>query len=115
MNKREWLVARGLAKPGRGRLSKEAHQALQQAIEDGVVFDEVETYQPYVPAPIKPWNKRRSIKKELIGYTKEGWTVGFLNCRRCSLHVNFCNCVEGVKPPSLVVSLDKRSAKAVEY
>ena len=40
VTKREWLVQKGLAKPGRGKFSKAAHDALAQAVKDGVVFDE---------------------------------------------------------------------------
>jgi hypothetical protein len=39
VTKREWLAERGLAQAGmRGRFSKEANAALEQAIADGVVF-----------------------------------------------------------------------------
>lgn len=38
--KREYLVERGLAKPSRGRFSKEAVAALAAAEAEGVVFDE---------------------------------------------------------------------------
>jgi hypothetical protein len=38
--KREFLVEKGLAKPGRGRFSREAKDALAQAEKDGVVFDD---------------------------------------------------------------------------
>lgn len=38
--KREYLIGKGLAKPGRGRFSKEANEALAAAVAAGVVFDE---------------------------------------------------------------------------
>lgn len=37
---REFLVEWGLAEPGRGRLSKDAHRALEIAREQGVIFDD---------------------------------------------------------------------------
>lgn len=37
---REYLVGLGLAKPGRGKFSKEAHAALAEAVANGVTFDE---------------------------------------------------------------------------
>jgi hypothetical protein len=40
MNKREFLISKGLAKPGKGRFSAEAKAALEQAIAGGMVFDE---------------------------------------------------------------------------
>lgn len=113
-SKREWLIARGLAKPGRGRLSREAHEALEQAIADGVVFTDTKETKYELP-PIEPYKKIRSIKRHLIGYTEEGWVVGFDTCGRCSLYVNYCQCKEGVKVPSIVVSLDKYTEKAVKY
>jgi hypothetical protein len=39
MDKRTYLVERGLAKPGRGRFSAEATAALAEAVAQGVVFD----------------------------------------------------------------------------
>jgi hypothetical protein len=42
--KREFLVEKGLAKPGRGKFSAVAHAALAEAEANGVVFDE----------PVKP-------------------------------------------------------------
>jgi hypothetical protein len=59
--KREFLVEKGLAKPGRGRFSTEAKAALATAEAEGVVFDEpvkaekpakVETDEE--PAPSRP-------------------------------------------------------------
>lgn len=38
--RREFLVEQGLAKPGRGKFSFEAHAALADARAKGVVFDD---------------------------------------------------------------------------
>jgi hypothetical protein len=38
--KRDYLISLGLAKPGRGRFSKEATAALEAALASGVTFDE---------------------------------------------------------------------------
>lgn len=108
MNKREWLIARGLAKPGRGRLSKAAHDALLQAELDGIEFEDNQDI--YIPAPIIPYVKTRDIGDRLVGYTKEGWEVGFTNCRRCSLHANYCQCKE-LLVPHIVETLDKESER----
>jgi hypothetical protein len=40
MNKREYLIAKGLAKPGKGRFSAEGKAAIEKAIAEGIVFDE---------------------------------------------------------------------------
>ena len=40
MTKREYLVSLGLAKPGRGRMSREAHAALAKAEAEGMTFDD---------------------------------------------------------------------------
>jgi hypothetical protein len=40
MNKRDYLVSKGLAKPGKGRFSAEGKAAIEKAIAEGIVFDE---------------------------------------------------------------------------
>jgi hypothetical protein len=40
MNKRDYLVSKGLAKPGKGRFSADAKAAIEKAISEGIVFDE---------------------------------------------------------------------------
>lgn len=40
MNKREYLISKGLAKPGKGRFSAEGKAAIEKAISEGMVFDE---------------------------------------------------------------------------
>lgn len=113
MNKREWLISRGLAKPGRGRLSKEAHDALAEAERNGVEFDEGQAVEEWKPAPTVPYTKTRLIRRHLIGYTEEGWEVGFDTCRRCALYVNYCNCKEGILTPSIVVTLDEYTQQLI--
>jgi hypothetical protein len=55
--KREYLVSIGMAKGGRGRFSAEAKEALQKAIDNGMVFDEpvivVRTERERVAKPVK--------------------------------------------------------------
>lgn len=38
--RKEYAIGLGLAKPGRGRLSKEAHNAIAAAIENGIQFSD---------------------------------------------------------------------------
>lgn len=40
MNKREFLISKGLAKPGKGRFSAAGKAAIEKAISEGFVFDE---------------------------------------------------------------------------
>jgi hypothetical protein len=40
MKARDWLITQGLAKAGRGKLSKAAHAALQKAVADGKTFED---------------------------------------------------------------------------
>lgn len=44
--KREWLVSKGLAKPGRGKFSNAAKEALAKAEASGVKFSDVVTKVP---------------------------------------------------------------------
>lgn len=41
MKSRDWLISQGLAKPTRGRLSREAKAALERAIADGMKFSDI--------------------------------------------------------------------------
>ena len=59
MNKREYAISLGLANPGRGRMSKDAHDAIAKAEAEGMSFDEnspqnantvvAETFERYRP------------------------------------------------------------------
>jgi hypothetical protein len=119
MNKREYLVSKNLAKPGRGKFSRAAHAELQRATAAGVVFDDgpaavvveatVELPNPTVIEPIVTVKVRDIGNDDLVGFTEQGWRVGFTCCRRCGMHANFCNCREGLLPPSIVETLDDRT------
>lgn len=53
MNKREYLISLGLAKPGKGRFSAAGKAAIEKAIAEGMVFDEPEA-RPVSDKPRKP-------------------------------------------------------------
>lgn len=55
MNKREWLISKGLAKAGRGKFSNAAKDALAKAEANGMVFDD---------APAKPAPKVKAVVKD---------------------------------------------------
>lgn len=40
MKAKDWAVTQGLATPGRGRMSREAHAAIQEAIAGGMTFSD---------------------------------------------------------------------------
>lgn len=40
MKARDYLVSKGLAKQGRGRMSREAHEALKAALAEGMIFSD---------------------------------------------------------------------------
>lgn len=43
MKAKDYAVSLGLAKPGKGRMSKEAHAAIQKAIGEGMSFSDYQT------------------------------------------------------------------------
>ncbi len=116
--KREWLVEQGLAKATRGRLSLAAHAALSKAIAEGVQFSDDAVVADSVNPDVKPWTRavvkdwpviRKSVG-QLYGKTEEGWTVGFITCRKCSLHYKYCSC----KPfglPAIVATIDEKTKR----
>lgn len=109
MTRKEYAISLGLAKPGRGRMSKEAHAAIAQAEADGMVFDNGSSHME-IAEPVYVTKEKevaaRSITGCYVGYTAEGWRVGFDTCGRCKRHANWCKCPEGLLAPSIVKSLD---------
>lgn len=114
--KREWLVQQGLAKATRGRLSLEAHAALAEAIAAGTHFSDNDPVvdsnnpdaKPWTRAVVEDWPVIRKSRGQLFGKTEEGWTVGFVTCRKCARHYKYCDC----RPfglPAVVASIDKRT------
>lgn len=113
--KRDYLVSKGLAKPSRGRFSREAVAELERARQSGMVFDDDEgkgagsdeepaslPQTPYVPTRIRSKPVLRNIKK-VTGYTVEGHLVEQGQCVRCAEHVARCNCKEGIYPSRIIV------------
>lgn len=129
---REYLVSLGLAKPSRGRFSKEAKAALAKAVEEGMTFtdtkeapqasaDASEHPRPRPsgeasPSPRKDSGggvplliiggsptKLRNISS-LKGLTVEGYRVGFDTCRRCMGPLTHCSCKKP-KAPGIVVEI----------
>ncbi len=125
--KREYLVEKGLAKPGRGRFSVEARAALAAAEAEGVVFDEpvkpekaVKPETDEEPAPRRPNlpAAREQVRASLIkpskimrsytcmlGTTDDGLTVEFGDCQRCAERVQYCECKSGPHAPAGLTNL----------
>ena len=93
--KKEYAISLGLAKPGRGRMSLDAHKAIDKAISEGVVFTDSLTPPPHSkpkPKPVPKAKPVRKVKGNLKGFTPEGWPVGFRMCRTCAKDCNYCRC-----------------------
>ena len=164
---REYLVEKGLAKAGRGKFSKVAHEALAEATAKGITFGPVAkpatsedsdslgkseasvgspaeaspsvirqwaiaqgmdvpkrgrlsadiiaayTGNPLTPKPVQsgllanpvPRQERLRLASTLYGLTEEGFKVGYNHCRRCKASMVYCDCRDGVLPPSIVVKV----------
>lgn len=110
MTRREYAISLGLAKDGRGRMSKAAHDAINKALAEGMVFSDV-------PGS---GNKDKVVKSEevkpdidLFSATPEqlyndGWFIldgkkkvtvsGREVCRKCMVSLNWHECNTPVIP-----------------
>jgi hypothetical protein len=115
--KREYLVSKKLAQPGRGRFSREAVAELERARQSGVTFSDDEKGSGSVQAdpdssiplpggwtakPIKSLPVIRQAS-EVKGYSTEGYLIATGTCYRCYNHVSRCPCKAGVTPSSSIV------------
>jgi hypothetical protein len=112
MDKREYLISVGLAKPGRGRFSAEAEAAWQTYLGDAAAVW-VEPSEPVnpdsgyedVPLPFEdekpsvaflPDLPRVQVRKENLAYTIDnGVMIGHKNCGSCNNLIQYCACPEG--------------------
>jgi hypothetical protein len=123
VTQREYLVGKGLAKPGRGRFSREAKAALAAAVAEGMIFTDTQTApapnidQEPVEAP-KPKDtgvplfrvggsdyKLRNVRA-LTGLTEDGVTIAFDSCSRCLGHLTLCSCKKPKAPYGVVQIID---------
>lgn len=129
-SKREYLIDLNLAKPGRGRFSRAALDALAKAEAEGVVFDEPVTVgKVAAPAstdasdhrspglefrpepggnwrPLPPETRVRDIRA-MYATDDDGRELMFMTCMRCGKHVSFCKCQEIGLPYGATRLLDK--------
>jgi hypothetical protein len=120
--KREYLISKDLARPGRGRFSREAVAELESARKSGVVFSDEgpvladpEASVPLPtgwspPKPLKDYPVLRNIKS-MVGYTEEGYKVESGYCFKCSLHVSRCPCSQGITASKIVATWDPEYEK----
>jgi len=108
MTKREYLRSLGFEVGERGRFTEAMKQALDKY--EGT-FDEPASSssnytgpvgQPWIPFSSTPVRPSYAFK----GYTKEGYEIRFNGCRRCSAHMKYCICPDGILAPSVVVKCD---------
>jgi len=115
MDKREWLISKGLAKPGRGRFSREALAALEAS---GLTFDSVTgintdgieyKLEPEAPPPsvamapdinVPPIERDELTRK---GLDDAGHVIEYSTCSRCHSSIIYCHCPNGPKAPRYVV------------
>lgn len=114
--KREYLVSKNLARPGRGRFSREAVAALERARQEGVIFDDedgagsadAEPAPPSYPKINDPVLRKIS---HVTGYTEDGYKVQSGVCFKCSAHVSRCACRAGITASPIVARWDEDSEK----
>jgi hypothetical protein len=118
MNKREYLISVGLAKPGRGRFSAEAEAAWASLDHDWAEtipsepvnpdsgYEDVELPFEEVPAgdmgtsepevEYAPELPRTPLRKETLAYTiDDGVMIAHLNCGSCNNLIAYCACADG--------------------
>ncbi len=88
MNEREYLVSKGLAKPGRGRFSAAAKAELVRARAAGIKIGESvqSTEKVVLEIPAETWPNHRAV-------TADGTEVSMKNaCFSCSVSLSWCEC-----------------------
>lgn len=89
--KREYAISLGLAQPGRGKLSKLAHEAIDKAIQQGMVFGDSST----------PVVERQEIKSSPVTHKyntvwgvctrgRSNLPIAFQYCAKCFRQVTYC-------------------------
>ena len=106
--RREYAISLGLAKDGRGRMSKEAHSAINKALAEGMRFSDVrQDSDSSIPVTSEQASKDSAAPENLFGPTPEplyngGWYVwegkkkrnisGREVCRGCGLSLDYHRC-----------------------
>lgn len=118
MTKREYLRSLGFRVGERGRFTDEQKTAI--AAFGGVFDDDIKPLKLNklkIDKPVKaprslPEQQRQREARQLSGYTKEGYKVGFVMCAACNEHMIWCGC-DKVAAPSIVVRSDDSMVKVL--
>lgn len=103
MRARDWLIRQGLAKPGKGRMSKDAKKALEKAMSEGVVFSDYKKADHDVDptnssnlvkvrvqaAPLQKLEKQRD-EKVIWAHDQGKYWIAFDLCSGCNRAISFC-------------------------
>lgn len=97
VTKREYLIERGLAKPGRGRMSAKAHDEIKKAINKGIKFtDGTENASSGISETPEP---RRDRPEGYYTFANpDGSKFKRLHteaCAKCCYSLRWCFCVSG--------------------
>lgn len=128
---REYLISLGLAKPTRGKFSREGHAALDKARSEGMTFSDDHRASPVkreasAPAvdrsrmedgrpsvepggnwtPEPPQTRVRLISA-MYCEDDRGMTIQFMTCRKCAYHVSLCRCASVGMPHGAIKLLDR--------
>jgi hypothetical protein len=118
MTKREYLRSLGFRVGERGRFTDEQKTAI--AAFDGIFEDDIKPLKldklkedkPEKPTVSLPKQFRQREARQLSGYTKEGFKVGFVMCAACNQHMIWCGC-EKVLAPSIVIRSEDSLVKVL--
>lgn len=114
LTRREYAASLGLAKPNsRGRLSLEAHAAIEAAEANGMQFKDSKPAAKPKPEPVKvtpaptPLSLPRPSApirnaRAFVATLHDGQVIEFGTCGRCKNHVSWCKCANGPQPPAWV-------------
>lgn len=96
MKARDWLVKQGLAKKGKGRMSKVAKEALEKAVSEGILFSDYSrsdsdtlTKVRVQAAPLQKLEKQREETVVWAWDQKKYW-IAFDMCFGCNRAIAYC-------------------------
>ena len=102
MTKREYLRSVGFNVGERGRFTDAMLTALKEFEGN---FDSPTSSKPQHAVAYEDLSQEMvRASRVLKGYTSEGYEVGFITCRSCSQHMIYCDCVDGILAPSIVIT-----------
>jgi hypothetical protein len=93
LNDRAYLRSLGYDVGERGRFSTEMKDELAKR-----------DYKPSVQQLFKPEVTPQREGRQLYGYDKEGNKIAFVICHRCTQHMVWCRCSQGVHAPKYIYS-----------